>query len=112
MQVFPRPRTKDADPLAGRMITYLVGLGVLLVAVVGALVDRGYGIGSPWAVAVLAGAAALAERGKVQLERGDQTTSSISNLPVLFTALVFGPLPAMLVGAVSMLGGISRPYLK
>jgi len=112
MQVFSKTHSSNGDPLAGRMIAYLGGLGVVLLTLVVVLIDHGYGMASPWAVAVLAGAAALAERGKVQLERGDQTTSSISNLPVLFTALVFGPLPAMLVGAVSMLGGVSRPYLK
>ena len=65
-----------------------------------------------WAVAVLSGAAAVAERGRVRLERGSATESSISNLPVLFTAVVFGPLPAALVGAGSMLGAVRRPYLK
>ncbi len=112
MQVFPTSLRTHPDPLARRMLGYVFGLALLLGAVVAILVDSGYGVASPWAVAVLALAGALAERGQVQLERGDQTTSSISNLPVLFTALVFGPLPAMLVGAASMLGAVRRPYLK
>jgi putative nucleotidyltransferase with HDIG domain len=38
--------------------------------------------------------------------------SSISNLPVLFAAVVLGPLPAMVVGASSMLGAFGWPYLR
>src|SRR5262249_12373041 len=43
---------------------------------------------------------------------GSQSTSSISNLPVLFAAVVFGPLAAMIVGACSMVGDVRRPYMK
>jgi putative nucleotidyltransferase with HDIG domain len=93
------------------MFAYVGALGAVLVTLVASLIHIGYGVGSPWAVAVLAGAAVAAERGRVQLERGDQT-SSISNLPVLFTAVVFGPLAAALVGATSMLGAVHRPYMK
>src|SRR4051812_39559583 len=99
MQILVRSVSAQADPLAGRMVTYVAGLAMLLVGFVVALIGTGHGVASPWAVAVLAGAAAIAERGQVQLERGNQATSSISNLPVLFTAVVFGPLAAMLVGA-------------
>jgi putative nucleotidyltransferase with HDIG domain len=94
------------------MVAYISGLAVLLCGFIAALIDVGYGVRSPWAVAVLAGAAAIAERGQVQLERSNATTSSISNLPVLFTAVVFGPLAAMLVGGASMLGAVRRPYMK
>jgi putative nucleotidyltransferase with HDIG domain len=87
-------------------------LGVVIVGLAGFLVGAGYGVGSPWAVAVLAAAAAVAERGRVRLERGSATESSISNLPVLFTAVVLGPLPAAIVGAGSMLGAVRRPYMK
>jgi putative nucleotidyltransferase with HDIG domain len=38
--------------------------------------------------------------------------SSISNLLVLFAAVLFGPLVAMVVGAASMLGAFRRPYMK
>jgi putative nucleotidyltransferase with HDIG domain len=111
MQVLAATR-RDIDPLARRMVAYIAGLGLLLVGVVAYLIHAGHAVRSPWAVAVLAGAAAVAERGRVQLERGNQTESSISNLPVLFTAVVFGPLPAAIVGAGSMLGAVRRPYLK
>src|SRR6476659_5759627 len=94
------------------MIVYACALGALILGLAGFLVHAGYGVASPWAVAVLACAAAVAERGRVRLERGSATESSISNLPVLFTAVVFGPLPAALVGAGSMLGAARRPYMK
>ena len=37
---------------------------------------------------------------------------SISLLPTLFAAIVFGPLAAMLVAAASMIGAFGPPYLK
>jgi putative nucleotidyltransferase with HDIG domain len=112
MQALATAVRTQIDPLAGRMLAYASTLGLLLVGFVVILIQLGYGVGSPWGVAALAGAAAVAERGRVQLERGNQTESSISNLPVLFTAVVFGPLPALLVGAGSMLGAVRRPYMK
>jgi putative nucleotidyltransferase with HDIG domain len=38
--------------------------------------------------------------------------SSISNLLVLFAAVLFGPLAALVVGCLSMLGGFRRPYMR
>src|ERR671937_1610908 len=98
------PSCPGADPLALRMAVYAACLGVTLGGLVAGLAQLDFRINSLWAVAVLTSAAAIAERGRVRLERGNQTESSISNLPVLFTAAVFGPIPAMLVGAGSMLG--------
>ena len=63
-------------------------------------------------MAVLGTAAAVAERASVQLDRGVAMESSISNLLVLFAAVVFGPLGAMVVGGASMLGAFRAPYLK
>jgi len=94
------------------MLIYAGVLGLVLVGLVALLIELGYRVESPWAVIVLALAAAVAERGRVRLERGSATESSISNLPVLFTAVVLGPLPAALVGAGSMLGALRRPYMK
>jgi putative nucleotidyltransferase with HDIG domain len=102
----------EADPLARRMGLYVGFLALAASGLAVALTQAGYRVTALWAVLVLTGAAAVAERGRVQLERGNQTESSISNLPVLFTAVVFGPLPAMVVGAGSMLGAIHRPYMK
>ncbi len=53
------------------------------------------GIGNPFAVFGLAAIAALAERGSVRL--ASSTEVSISVLPTVFAAAVFGPLAAMIV---------------
>jgi putative nucleotidyltransferase with HDIG domain len=71
----------------------------------------GYDLGDPWAVAALCVIAAVSERGLVRLT--STTSQSISILPTLFAAVVFGPLAAMLVGAASLLSEITRPpHLK
>ena len=80
---------------------YAASVSVLSVAVATALVGAGVGIGDPAAVACLAIVAALAERGSVRLS--PTTEVSISFVPALFAAILFGPLAAMVVGAASNL---------
>src|SRR5690349_19697598 len=63
-----------------------------------------WGVGSPLAVVFLAVIAAVAERGRVRLDSAIQV--SISVLPTVFAAAVFGPLAAMLVGAASYAGDL------
>jgi putative nucleotidyltransferase with HDIG domain len=65
---------------------------------------------SIWALVGLAFVAGAAERWSVQLTGRIQ--SSISFLPFVFTAVAFGPLAALLVGAFGNLGDFRRPYLK
>jgi hypothetical protein len=66
------------------------------------LVGAGYGLESPVTVLVLAFAAAVAERGSVRL--ANSTELSVSGLPSIFAAVLFGPLAAGLIGGASMLG--------
>jgi putative nucleotidyltransferase with HDIG domain len=94
------------------MLVYVGLLAGGAAALVVGLVAAGYPFHPLWAITALAIAAAIAERGRVQLERGVQMESSISNLPVLFAAVVFGPLPALVCGAASMLGAVRPPYTK
>jgi putative nucleotidyltransferase with HDIG domain len=73
------------------------------------LVLLGYRLEAPLVVAALAVAAALAERGSVRFTvaaSGLTRTAehSISLLPTLCAAALFGPLAAAVVGAASMLG--------
>ena len=77
----------------------LVGSGVLTGSLL-LLAHRP--VGTMWVVAALALAAAMAERASVRLT--SNTEESISLLPTLFAAVLFGPLAAMIVGAASMLG--------
>jgi putative nucleotidyltransferase with HDIG domain len=80
------------------------------VAIGGVLIWTGHRITNVWAVVGLALAGAVAERGRVSL--GSNTSGSISLLPTVFAAAVFGPLAAMLVSAASLLDLLRRPYLK
>jgi putative nucleotidyltransferase with HDIG domain len=61
-------------------------------------------------VLALAAVAAAAERGSVRLSTNME--QSISLLPTLFAAVVFGPVEGMLVGAASNLGDLRKPYMK
>jgi len=85
---------------------YVCAVGLLAVGTAAALLAWGGGIGNSWMVAALALVAALAERGSVRMPSGGAASieQSISLLPTLFAAVLFGPLAAALVGAASMLG--------
>src|SRR5262245_27177144 len=86
-------------------------LAIASIVIALCLVVAGYDLGEPWAVAALCVIAAVSERGLVRLT--STTSQSISILPTLFAAVVFGPLAAMLVGAASLLGEILQPpHLK
>ncbi len=61
-----------------------------------------YGLGDPLAVLGLAAVAAIAERGRVRLTGNIEV--SISVLPTVFAAAMFGPLAAMIVAAFSIIG--------
>src|SRR5581483_8706227 len=91
---------------------YAAALAVFVGALAAAAVVAGYGLDPLWALAISAVAAAVAERGSVQLESAAELDSSISNLPLLFAAVLFGPAAAMVVGAASMLGALKRPYMR
>jgi hypothetical protein len=52
----------------------------------------------------------LAERQCVAI--GANTEMSISVLPILFAAVVFGPVAAMIVSACSLVGEFGRPYTR
>jgi len=90
--------------------TYLLGLGVVALSLAIALTQIGLADFSIWAVVALSFVAAAFERNSVQLSRTTET--SIALLPVVFAAVLFGPVAAMIVGAGSMLTDFSSPYLK
>lgn len=93
-------RTQFLSP--GRTEKYVLSLAIAAIGVGAALPILGYGLGDMWTVLALAGVAGVAERGTVRL--GKTTEQSISLLPMLFAAVLFGPLAAGIVGAASMLG--------
>lgn len=95
---------------ADLLTAYVAGLLGLAAAIAATLVSTGHDFGTAWAVVVLAFTAAAAERGSVRID--SRMEESISLLPTLFAAVLFGPLAAMAVAAASMLGDLRRPYLK
>jgi putative nucleotidyltransferase with HDIG domain len=66
------------------------------------LVGTGHGLTNVWAVAGLAVVAAVAERGRVRL--GVNVEASISLIPTVFAAAIFGPVAAMVVAGASFAG--------
>lgn len=85
-------------------------LAFVAMSLVAWFASTGLDMGPPLVVLGLAAAAAFAERGSVRLS--STVEESISALPMLFAAVLFGPFPAMLVAASSMLGDFTRPYLR
>src|SRR6266542_1297780 len=98
----------ESTPLVG---AYVGTLASAAVAVAVALVLKGHGLGDEWSVGALCVIAAISERGLVRLT--STTSQSISILPTLCAAVLFGPLAAMLVGAASLIGEFGQPpHLK
>jgi HD-GYP domain-containing protein (c-di-GMP phosphodiesterase class II) len=81
---------------------YVAGLLCLASLSAIALALAGFSVGNIWATTSIAVLAAAAERGTVRLTQ--TTERSISLLPMLFAAVLFGPLAAGVVGAASMVG--------
>lgn len=103
------------DPQAG-LVGYASMLGVAGVSAFIALAHAGISVDAPLVVLTLGAVAAAAERSTVRLS--ERVEVSVALLPVLFAAVVFGPLASMVVCAASMLTdlwprpGTPSPYLK
>jgi putative nucleotidyltransferase with HDIG domain len=106
LTTFATAAPRRIDPISA----YVGAISFIAFAVGAALAVSGDSLESPWAVAFLAATAAIAERGSVRID--SKMEESISLLPTLFAAVLFGPLAAMLVAAASMLGDLRPPYLK
>lgn len=92
-------RVRVATGTSVLVFAAVVGAAAVVVATV--LVADGYSFGEPWVVAGLALVSALTERARVNL--GQSIEISVSLLPALFAAVLFGPLAGMIVFAASML---------
>jgi putative nucleotidyltransferase with HDIG domain len=84
------------------MSVYQVVLVLVTCGLATAVYLAGEGLANPWAVAGLAFAATFSERGRVRL--GENIEASISLIPTVFAAAMFGPLAAMVVAATSFAG--------
>jgi len=94
------------DPVAAYLVVLIaVAAGFATLSAI-----AGYGIGEPWAVLILGAVAAASEKQRVAI--GRDTVASISLIPIILAAVLFGPLAAMVVAAISNLGAFERPYMK
>jgi len=89
---------------AGILAACSVGLAVLLLRV-GHVLES-----SLWVLLALAALAAAAERLPVRVSATLEMT--VAALPILFAATMFGPLDAILVAALGLLGDFKRPYTR
>jgi putative nucleotidyltransferase with HDIG domain len=102
--VMSKRRASALDLFAATLATTALTFAAGLVAV------GGWPTTPLWGIVVLALLAAIAERQPVQILINSAATVSV--LPMLFAAVVYGPLAAMLVGAIGLIGDFRRPYVR
>jgi putative nucleotidyltransferase with HDIG domain len=85
-------------------------LGVAAASLSACLIVAGEDLAPLWALLPIAVVGAVAERERIRFTSNIEL--SISLLPTLFVAIVFGPLAAMVVAALAMLGDFRRPYMR
>jgi len=76
----------------------------------GVLSLQGHRLVSVWVLIGLSAIGAVAERQSVPITRN--TEASVGFLPFVFTAVAFGPLPAMFVGTLAAVADFRRPYMR
>jgi putative nucleotidyltransferase with HDIG domain len=91
-------------------VAWACALNALSIGTFVALWYDGYRLPHIWAVLVLGAIAALAERQRVAIR--DRTSMSVSFLPLVFSAVVFGPLGGFAVGVVSNVWDLRESRLK
>lgn len=95
---------------------YLLALLAIAGGLLAGLIAADYSVGTAWVVGALALAAAISDRSGVRLSKSVEV--SVTLLPVVFAAVTFGPMAAMVVAGASMLISLrpgpqtDRPYLK
>ncbi|MEX2211757.1 MAG: HD-GYP domain-containing protein [Gaiellaceae bacterium] len=96
--------------------SYVMVLAIIAAGLLAGVIAAGETLEALWVVAVLAFAAAVADRGVVRLSNSLEI--SVAVLPALFAAVVIGPLAAMVVAAATPLSfllpgqNVDRPYLR
>jgi len=76
----------------------------------GALLDNGYRLPPWWQLCALVLVTAVTERQGVRLAKNVET--SVAFLPLVFTAVAFGPLTALVVAVAANALDFRRPYLR
>jgi putative nucleotidyltransferase with HDIG domain len=94
-----------------KVAAFAASVTVSAIAVAVGLVAAGMNLeASPWFVIALGLMGLVAERQVVQISANLQI--SVSFLPLLLAATLFGPLEAMLVAVVTLAGDFGRPYAR
>jgi putative nucleotidyltransferase with HDIG domain len=95
----------------GGLQWYATGLVVAVAGLAAVVMHDGASLGAPlWIVLALCAVALLAERQSVHITA--TTQMSVSALPILFAAVVYGPISAMAVAASALLLDFGRPYTR
>jgi putative nucleotidyltransferase with HDIG domain len=93
------------------LVGYTACLASALLVFIGYLLDQTtIAIGAPWPVAALAGSAVLAERQSVRVS--PRAEISVSALPIVLAAVIYGPLAAICVSIASLLPSFQPPYAR
>jgi putative nucleotidyltransferase with HDIG domain len=101
---------KSLDSADLRTVVWACVLMAAAAGVVTGLSLDGYRLPAVWAILFLGVVAALAERQSVAVT--DRTNQSVSFLPLVFSAVVFGPLGGFAVGAISNIWDLRDSRLK
>ena len=101
-------------PAAGRatqpITIFGIGLAVVTCGLATGLILTDASFGPAWAVLILGALSIMAERRPVRISSNVEVTASL--LPVVFAAVMFGPLAAMAVGALGLVITFQPPYLR
>lgn len=93
------------------LVVYAATLTGLVVSLVAGLLFAGLRLEGPlWQLAILAAVALVAERQPVRITPNTEITFAV--LPMLFAAVVYGPLDAMAVGALGLLVDFRPPHVR
>jgi putative nucleotidyltransferase with HDIG domain len=93
------------------LLIYGVGLMVVVLSLAAGLIFGGVRLDGPlWQLGILAAVALVAERQPVRITPSFEMTFAV--LPTLFAAVVYGPLDAMVVGGLSLLGDFRPPHVR
>jgi putative nucleotidyltransferase with HDIG domain len=105
-------RYANLNDVEARSRLYVAALWLLTITMVAVLIWVARTSANPFVVGLLALVAAFGERSRVQLSSNSDLAESISLLPILFAAVLFGPLPAVIVAIASLAFEFRAPHLK
>jgi putative nucleotidyltransferase with HDIG domain len=100
------PRVSRPEPIT----IFALALGAAASGLAVGLLIAGESLESPVGVLLLGAFSMLAEKRSIRI--GSNAQVSVSVLPIVFGAVVFGPLAAMAIGAIGILADLRAPYVR